>query len=122
MKGTVKWFNNLKNFGFITPDDGSKDVFVHMSGLKEGEKIKEGDKVTFEIKEGDKGPQAVNVIKSAGASEEKKETVEKKEGEIKADEEILKEVKKNLTEDKKDLAKLKKPEKKEAPKKAKKTK
>jgi hypothetical protein len=93
-----------------------------MSGLKEGEKIKEGDKVTFEIKEGDKGPQAVNVIKSMGASEEKKEVVVKKEGEIKADEEILKAVKKNLTEDKKDLAELKKPEKKEAPKKAKKTK
>ncbi|MDD5418164.1 MAG: cold-shock protein [Candidatus Nanoarchaeia archaeon] len=63
MEGTVKWFNNVKNFGFITPSDGSKDIFVHGTGLKEGESIAENDKVTFEVKQGDKGPQAINVKK-----------------------------------------------------------
>jgi len=69
MEGKVKWFNNLKNFGFITPDDGSKDVFVHRSGLKEGVSITENDRVSFEVKQGDKGLTAVEVAKISAAGE-----------------------------------------------------
>ena len=57
--GTVKFFNNSKGFGFIVPDDGEKDVFVHANGLID--EIKEGDKVTFEIEESPKGLNALNV-------------------------------------------------------------
>ena len=57
--GTVKFFNNSKGFGFITPDDGAKDVFVHQSALT-GE-IAEGDKVSYDVEEGEKGLNAVNV-------------------------------------------------------------
>ena len=61
-KGTVKWFNNQKGYGFITPEDG-KDEFVHFSGLNmEGFKtLEEGAAVEFDITDGAKGPQAVNV-------------------------------------------------------------
>ncbi len=64
-KGKVKWFNEQKGYGFITPDDGSKDCFVHHSSIKgEGFKtLQEGDEVEFEITEGEKGPQASNVAK-----------------------------------------------------------
>lgn len=65
-KGTVKWFNSKKGYGFITPDDGSPDVFVHYSTVKaaEGEFkiIYEGDIVEFEITQGQKGPQATDVV------------------------------------------------------------
>ncbi|PCI32377.1 MAG: cold-shock protein [Flavobacteriaceae bacterium] len=57
--GTVKFFNDSKGFGFITPDNGDKDVFVHISALTD--EITEGDKVNFEVEEGRKGPNAVNV-------------------------------------------------------------
>ena len=57
--GVVKFFNNTKGFGFITPDDGSKDVFVHKTGLIDN--INEGDKVTYEIEESPKGLNAINV-------------------------------------------------------------
>ncbi len=64
MKGTVKWFNNQKGYGFISDEEG-KDVFVHFSGLSmEGYKtLEEGQKVEFEVTEGAKGPQATNVTK-----------------------------------------------------------
>ena len=57
--GTVKFFNNSKGFGFITPDDGGKDVFVHKNGLTDN--ITEGDKVSYDVEEGQKGLNAVNV-------------------------------------------------------------
>ena len=60
--GTVKFFNNAKRFGFITPDEGGKDVFVHQSGLVDT--IGEGDKVSYDIEDGEKGPSAVNVTKA----------------------------------------------------------
>ena len=64
LKGTVKWFNDAKGFGFIGRDDGP-DVFVHYSALiAEGYKsLQEGDPVEFEIVDGQKGPQAANVVK-----------------------------------------------------------
>jgi CspA family cold shock protein len=58
-EGTVKFFNESKGFGFITPDDGGKDLFVHVSNLLSD--IRENDKVTFELKDGQRGPNAVNV-------------------------------------------------------------
>ena len=58
-KGTVKWFNEAKGFGFITPDDGGKDVFVHQTSLSD--EIAENDKVSYDVEEGEKGPNAVNV-------------------------------------------------------------
>ena len=62
MQGIVKFFNRTKNFGFITPEDGSKDVFVHGTNVI-GESIADGDTVTFEIGEGRKGPEAKDVKK-----------------------------------------------------------
>lgn len=64
IKGQVKWFNETKGFGFITPGDGSKDVFVHFSAIaSEGFKtLAEGQPVQFEIMNGAKGPSAINVV------------------------------------------------------------
>jgi CspA family cold shock protein len=61
--GSVKWFNEAKGYGFITPEDGSKDLFVHFSNIKaEGYKtLAEGAKVSFESRQGDKGPEAIDV-------------------------------------------------------------
>ena len=61
--GNVKWFSNEKGYGFISPDDGGKDLFVHFSAIQgHGYKsLDEGDKVEFEVGQGQKGPQAQNV-------------------------------------------------------------
>jgi CspA family cold shock protein len=59
--GTVKFFNDSKGFGFITPDDGTKDVFVHQSGLIDT--ISDGDKVSYDVEQGQKGLNAVKVKK-----------------------------------------------------------
>jgi len=58
-EGKVKFFNETKGFGFITPNDGGKEVFVHTSGLKD--RIRENDEVSFEVAQCQKGPNAVNV-------------------------------------------------------------
>jgi CspA family cold shock protein len=61
--GTVKWFNDSKGFGFITPDDGSEDLFAHFSSIGGSgfKTLKEGQKVTFEVTQGPKGKQASNI-------------------------------------------------------------
>ena len=63
VQGTVKWFSDQKGFGFITPDDGSSDVFAHFSEIQgDGFKtLPEGQKVEFEVQQGDKGPRAANI-------------------------------------------------------------
>ncbi|MCR9203056.1 MAG: cold-shock protein [Halobacteriovoraceae bacterium] len=61
--GTVKFFDEMKGFGFITPEGGEKDLFVHVTGVLNGENLRDGDKVEFEIGEGQKGPCAVQVKK-----------------------------------------------------------
>ena len=68
--GVVKWFNVEKGYGFITPDDGGKDCFVHFSAIQGGgfRKLEEGQKVEFEIGQGQKGPQAENVTALDGGT------------------------------------------------------
>lgn len=62
--GTVKWFNDAKGFGFIAQDDGGPDVFVHFSAVQGSgfKSLAEGQKVTFDVQDGPKGPQASNVV------------------------------------------------------------
>ncbi|MGW6262996.1 cold-shock protein [Streptomyces sp. NPDC055085] len=64
--GTVKWFNTDKGFGFIAPEDNSQDVFVHYSAIdaKGYRELTEGEKVTFDVEQGNKGPQATHVHKA----------------------------------------------------------
>ena len=68
--GTVKWFNAEKGFGFITPDDGGKDLFVHFSGIRGSgyRALEEGAKVEFTVGQGPKGPQAQDVARTDGGS------------------------------------------------------
>ncbi len=65
--GTVKWFNSAKGYGFIAPADGTKDLFVHYSSIQDAgdgyRSLNEGDQVEFNVEDGQKGPQATNVIK-----------------------------------------------------------
>ncbi|MBU3735556.1 MAG: cold-shock protein [Methylobacterium sp.] len=64
--GTVKWFNDAKGFGFITPDEGGDDLFAHFSAIVASgyKSLKEGEKVTFDVTEGPKGKQASNIQKA----------------------------------------------------------
>ena len=63
--GTVKWFNDAKGFGFVTPDDGSDDLFAHFSAINMGgagfKTLKEGQRISFEVEQGHKGKQASNI-------------------------------------------------------------
>ena len=59
MQGTVKWYNSTKGFGFITPSDGGKDVFVHKNEAPDS--LRDGDRVEYEVGESEKGPKATNI-------------------------------------------------------------
>jgi|TARA_B110000003_G_C16117756_1_gene326500 cold shock protein len=67
LKGKVKWFNSKKGYGFIEREDKEKDVFVHASAVREAglKFLNEGDDITFEISEGEKGPSAINLKKNS---------------------------------------------------------
>jgi len=66
MKGTVKWYNDMKGFGFLSNEDGN-DVFVHRSAIPAGTGLYEGDQVEYEIEDSDRGKRAINVKKLKGA-------------------------------------------------------
>ncbi len=97
MKGTVKFFNDMKGFGFITAEDG-KEYFVHQSGLEEGLTITDNDAVEFDTEQGDRGLKAVNVKKAS--AEEKKEEAPAEETTEETKEEPAEEKKEEVTEEK----------------------
>lgn len=80
-KGKVKWFSNVKGYGFLQKEGGDKDIFVHYSSLQgDGyKKLKEGEEVTFDIVEGPKGPTAANVIRIKKPAAKPGETAAKPE-------------------------------------------
>ena len=67
INGKVKWFNSTKGYGFIAREDNEKDVFVHVSAIRKSglDSLKEGQQITFEVEEGPKGPNAVNLEKAS---------------------------------------------------------
>lgn len=67
MKGSIKFFNEGKGYGFVTADDG-KDYFVHITGVEQGYNPRDGDAVSFEVEQGDRGPKAVNVKRDDGSA------------------------------------------------------
>ena len=73
-KGKVKWFSNVKGFGFLEKEGSEKDIFVHYSSIQgDGyKKLLEGEEVTFDLVEGEKGPQAANVVRNKKPKEEEK--------------------------------------------------
>ena len=75
MNGIIKFFNASKNYGFITGDDG-KDFFYHISGVEGEQVLNEGEKVSFEVEQGDRGEKAVKIKKLDDATEEVAETEE----------------------------------------------
>ena len=124
MKGTVKWYNARKGYGFITPDDNSDDVFIHATALKDSglKKLYTGSEVSFEVDQDDKGKRAksIKITKEVKLEQIKKKDVKKKEVKTEKQEtkkDIKKETKK---ETKKDIKKeQKKPNKKTEEKKKK---
>lgn len=110
--GKVKWFTNVKGYGFIEKEGGGPDIFVHYSAVQ-GEKYKtleQGELVTFDIVQGEKGPQAANVIRSGKPEKKKEETPPPAAEEGKKEEAKKKEPKK--PEESKKAEEPKKPEKK----------
>ncbi|MFO7872248.1 MAG: cold-shock protein [Candidatus Undinarchaeales archaeon] len=81
MKGTVKFFNRMKNFGFIEPDEGDDDLFVHRSDVENEVDLHEGDRVEFDAGQGDKGPKAENVKKVSEEAAEAETEEEPEEAE-----------------------------------------
>ncbi len=73
-KGKVKWFSNVKGFGFLEKEGSEKDIFVHYSSIQgEGyKKLLEGEEVSFDLVEGEKGPQAANVVRNKKPKEDEK--------------------------------------------------
>ena len=74
-KGKVKWFSNVKGYGFLQKDGDEKDIFVHYSSIQTDKykSLNGGDEVTFDIIQGEKGPQAANVVRTKKASKETKD-------------------------------------------------
>ena len=109
MKGTVKWYNARKGYGFITPDDNSDDVFIHATALKDSglKKLYTGSEVSFEVDQDDKGKRAksIKITKEVKLEQIKKKDVKKKE--VKTEkQETKKDIKKDIKkETKKDIKK-----------------
>ncbi|MFQ5711306.1 MAG: cold-shock protein [Candidatus Geothermarchaeales archaeon] len=64
VKGTVKFFDRVKGFGFIIREDGERDVYVNIADIKDGEPLADGERVEFDVEQGDRGPRARNVVRT----------------------------------------------------------